>query len=106
MMVMNRMSVSGLPSSPPYPNYNGSGPSGSTGNLPITANFVNRSQKMNIRTIVITVLSAFVLLLVIISALFIFIRWKKFGRPSSAVGPGFASSINKRSGRSISHVFP
>ncbi|XP_065873979.1 receptor-like serine/threonine-protein kinase ALE2 [Euphorbia lathyris] len=92
------ISYPGIPSSPPYPNYMGSSPSGSTGGLPITANFVSKSQKMNFRTIAIIALSAFVVLLVFIGAVFILIRWKRFGRPSSAVGPGFASSINKRSG--------
>ncbi|KAF2307164.1 hypothetical protein GH714_025222 [Hevea brasiliensis] len=92
------ISYPGIPSSPPYPDYMGSGPSGSAGDLPITANFLSKSQKMNLRTIAIIALSAFVVLLVIIGAVFIFIRWRKFGRPSSAVGPTFASSINKRSG--------
>ncbi|XP_002533625.3 receptor-like serine/threonine-protein kinase ALE2 [Ricinus communis] len=92
------ISYPGIPSSPPYPDYMGSGPSGSAGNLPITANFVGKSQKMNFRTIAIIALSAFVVLLVFIGAVFIFIRWRKFGRPSSAVGPGFTSSINKRPG--------
>ncbi|XP_012085195.1 receptor-like serine/threonine-protein kinase ALE2 isoform X2 [Jatropha curcas] len=88
----------GLPSSPPYPDYMGSGPSGSSGNLPITANFVSKNQKMNLRTIAIIALSAFVVLLVFTATIFIFIRWRKFGRPSNAVGPAFTSSINKRSG--------
>ncbi|KAG8641865.1 hypothetical protein MANES_12G039400v8 [Manihot esculenta] len=88
----------GIPSSPPYPNYMGSGPSGSAGDLPISAHFVSKSQKMNLRTIAIIALSAFVVLLVFIGAVFIFIRWRNFGRPSSAVGPTFTSSINKRSG--------
>ncbi|XP_050205733.1 receptor-like serine/threonine-protein kinase ALE2 [Mercurialis annua] len=92
------ISYPGIPSSPPYPDYMGSGPSGSAGNLPITANFVGKSQKMNFRTIAIIALSAFVVLLVFFVAVFVLIRWRKIGRPSSAVGPGFASSINKRSG--------
>ncbi|XP_057985059.1 receptor-like serine/threonine-protein kinase ALE2 isoform X4 [Hevea brasiliensis] len=92
------ISYPGIPSSPPYSDYMGSGPSGSAGDLPITAHFVSKSQKMNARTIAIVALSAFVVLLVFIGAVFIFLRWRKFGRPSSAVGPTFASSINKRSG--------
>uniref|UniRef100_A0A2P2LN85 Receptor-like serine/threonine-protein kinase ALE2 n=1 Tax=Rhizophora mucronata TaxID=61149 RepID=A0A2P2LN85_RHIMU len=88
----------GLPSSPPYPSFMGSDPSGSAGDLPISANFVTKNQKMNLMTILIISLSVFVLLLVFIGAIFVFIRWRKFGRPSSAVGPTFTSSINKRSG--------
>ncbi|KAL3573246.1 hypothetical protein D5086_027150 [Populus alba] len=92
------ISYPGIPSSSPYPNYMGSGPSGSTRDLPITANFVNKNQRMNLRTIVIITLSAFVVLVVFIGAIAIVIRWRKSGRPSSAVGPAFTSSINKRSG--------
>ncbi|KAF2292666.1 hypothetical protein GH714_026541 [Hevea brasiliensis] len=92
------ISYPGIPSSPPYSDYMGSGPSGTAGDLPITAHFVSKSQKMNARTIAIVALSAFVVLLVFIGAVFIFLRWRKFGRPSSAVGPTIASSINKRSG--------
>lgn len=79
----------------------GSAPSGSAGDLPITANFVNKSQKMNVKTIAIIALSAFVVLLVFIGALSIFFKWRKVGRPSSAVGPVFTSSINKRSGEFV-----
>ncbi|KAJ0113028.1 hypothetical protein Patl1_01673 [Pistacia atlantica] len=88
----------GLPSSPPYGSYMGSGPSGSVGGLPITANFVNKSQRMNLRTICIIALSAFVVLLVFIGAIAILVKWRKARRPSNAVGPAFTSSINKRSG--------
>ncbi|XP_043805659.1 receptor-like serine/threonine-protein kinase ALE2 isoform X2 [Manihot esculenta] len=97
-LVMTLESATGIPSSPPYPDYMGNGPSGSAGNLPITANFVSKSQKMNLRTIAIIALSAFVVLLVFTGAVFICIRWRKFGRPSSAVGPTFAASIKKRTG--------
>lgn len=75
----------------------GSGPTANGGDLPITANF-HKNQKMNVRTIAIISLSAFVLLLILVGAFSIFLKWKKFGRPLSAVGPGFTSSINKRSG--------
>ncbi|KAG7011302.1 Receptor-like serine/threonine-protein kinase ALE2 [Cucurbita argyrosperma subsp. argyrosperma] len=92
------ISYPGIPSSPPYGGYMGSAPSGGAGDLPITANFVNKSQKMSIKTIGIISLSAFVVLLVFIGALSIFFKWRKVGRPSSAVGPVFTSSINKRSG--------
>ncbi|XP_010652441.1 receptor-like serine/threonine-protein kinase ALE2 isoform X2 [Vitis vinifera] len=88
----------GIPSSPPSGSYMGSGPSGSAGGLPITADFVNKSQKLNPRTIAIIALSGFVLVLVCIGAISIVLKWRKIGRPSSAVGPVFTSSINKRSG--------
>lgn len=92
------ISYPGIPSSPPYGSYVGSGPSGSAGNLPITANFVSKNQKMNLRTTVIIALSAFVLMLVLIGAFSIVLKWRRITRPSSAVGPAFTSSINKRSG--------
>ncbi|GMN50406.1 hypothetical protein TIFTF001_019566 [Ficus carica] len=88
----------GIPSSPPYGNFDGSGPTASAGNLPITANFAGKNQKMNVRTIAIISLSAFVLVLVLLGAIPIYIKWRKAGKPSSAVGPAFTSSIHKRSG--------
>ncbi|KAE8685052.1 Receptor-like serine/threonine-protein kinase ALE2 [Hibiscus syriacus] len=91
------ISYPGVPVSQPYGIF-GSGPTGSTGDLPITANFVNKNQKMNIRIIAIIVLSAFVLLLVLGGAISVLIKWRKFGRPSNAVSPAFPSSFNKRSG--------
>lgn len=93
--------ILGIPSSSPYPNYTWSGPSGSTGDLPITAHFVNKNQRMNLRTIAIITLSAFVVLVVFTGAIAIVIRWRKSGRPSIAVGPAFTSSINKRSGMTL-----
>ncbi|XP_044503300.1 receptor-like serine/threonine-protein kinase ALE2 isoform X2 [Mangifera indica] len=92
------ISYPGLPSSPPYGGYTGSGPSGNVGGLPITANFVNKNQRMSLRTICIIALSAFVVLLVFIGAISILVKWRKARGPSCAVGPAFASSINKRSG--------
>ncbi|GKU86177.1 hypothetical protein SLEP1_g735 [Rubroshorea leprosula] len=92
------ISYPGIPSSPPYGSFVGSGPSGSTGDLPVTANFVNKNQKMNLRIIAIIALSAFVLILVLIGSISVFIKWRKVGRPSNAVGPAVASSLNKRSG--------
>ncbi len=80
----------------------GTGPTASGGDLPVTANFRSKNQKMNVRTVAIISLSAFVLLLILIGAFSIFLKWKKFRRPSSAVGPAFTSSINKRSGKAIS----
>ncbi|PPD75610.1 hypothetical protein GOBAR_DD27466 [Gossypium barbadense] len=95
------ISYPGIPASPPYSNFLGRGPTGSAADLPITANFVNNNQKMNIRIIAIIVLSAFVLLLVLAGAITVLVKWRKVGRPSSAVGPAFPSLINKRSGRHI-----
>ncbi|KAK2648714.1 hypothetical protein Ddye_016203 [Dipteronia dyeriana] len=92
------ISYPGIPSPPPYGGDTGSSPSESVGGLPITANFVNNNQRMNLRTIAIIALSAFVLLLVFVGAISILIKWRKSRRPSSAVGPAFTSSINKRSG--------
>ncbi|XWS36514.1 hypothetical protein CRYUN_Cryun20dG0091200 [Craigia yunnanensis] len=92
------ISYPGIPASPPYGNFLGSGPTGSAGDLPITAIFVSKNQTMNIRIIAIIVLSAFVLLLVLAVAISVLIKWRKVGRPSNAVGPAFPSSINKRSG--------
>ncbi|GMI85729.1 Abnormal Leaf Shape 2 [Hibiscus trionum] len=92
------ISYPGVPASPPYGNFLGSGPTGSTGDLPTTANFVNKNKKMNIRVIAIIVLSAFVLLLVLAGATSVLVKWRKFGRPSNAVSPVFPSPLNKRSG--------
>ncbi|KAL2344943.1 hypothetical protein Fmac_006228 [Flemingia macrophylla] len=89
----------GMPSSPPYGSLSGSGPSQSVdGILPVSANFVSKNQKMNLRTIIIIALSSFVLLLVLVGAFSIILKWRKTRRPSSAVGPAFTSSLNKRSG--------
>ncbi|KAI4349320.1 hypothetical protein L6164_009922 [Bauhinia variegata] len=92
------ISYPGIPSSPPYGSYTGNAPSGSAGNLPITANFVNKSQRMNLRTIIIITLSASLLLFVLVGAFSIILKWRKIRRPSIAVGPAFTSSTNKRSG--------
>lgn len=92
------ISYPGIPSSPPFGSYGGSGPSGSAGDLPISANFDKKNQRMNLKTIAIIALSAFVLLLVLIGAVSIFLKWRKVGRPSSAVGPALTSPTNKRCG--------
>ncbi|KAF4378182.1 hypothetical protein F8388_009035 [Cannabis sativa] len=92
------ISYPGIPSSPPYGGFTGNGPAESVGNLPITANFGNKNQKMNVRTIAIIALSAFVLLMVLLGAISVFIKWRKVRKPSNAVGPAFTSSIHKRSG--------
>ncbi|CAN1270030.1 Receptor-like serine/threonine-protein kinase ALE2 [Linum perenne] len=88
----------GIPSSPPYPSSTANSPSVSTGDLPFTVNPVTKSKGMNFRTLLIIALSVFVFLVVLVGAILIFIKWKKFGKPSNAVGPTFPSSINKRSG--------
>ncbi|OIV92105.1 hypothetical protein TanjilG_27260 [Lupinus angustifolius] len=92
------LTYQGFPPSPPYGNYDGSDPSESPGGLPLSANFDTKNQKMNLRTIIIIALSSFVLLLVLVGACFVILKWRKVGKPSSAVGPTFTSSINKRSG--------
>ncbi|CAN0897748.1 Receptor-like serine/threonine-protein kinase ALE2 [Linum grandiflorum] len=88
----------GIPSSPPYPSNSATSPSGNGGDLPFTVNPVKKSKGMNFRTLLIIALSALVFLLVLVAAISIFIKWKKYGKPSNAVGPTFPSSINKRSG--------
>ncbi|KAM7527358.1 hypothetical protein LguiB_030768 [Lonicera macranthoides] len=89
----------GLPSSPPVGS-SASGPSGSAGNqqFPISAQFVNKNQKMSPRTIFVIAFSALVVLVVCFAAVFILIKCRKVGRPSNAVGPIFTPSITKRSG--------
>ncbi|KAK2986356.1 hypothetical protein RJ640_026620 [Escallonia rubra] len=93
----------GLPSSPPFGSFSGSGPSGSAGNqqFPITADFVHKSQKMNSRTIFIISLSAIVVFVVCVGAVSILLKYRRVGRPSNAVGPVFTPSMNKRSGQSF-----
>lgn len=98
-IVVLKLLLSGIPSSPPY--LKGNGPTGSPQNLPITAKLTRKNQKMNTRTIAIIALSAFVLLLVILGAISILIKWRKVGRPSSAVGPARESSLHKRSGKYV-----
>ncbi|KAK6940588.1 Serine-threonine/tyrosine-protein kinase, catalytic domain [Dillenia turbinata] len=87
----------GLPSSPPS---SAGSPTGSAGSqqFPLTAEFGSKKNRMNSRIIFIIVSSALVLLLVCFGAIFFLLRCKKVGRPSSAVGPAFTSSINRRSG--------
>lgn len=93
--------VSGMPSSPPHETLAGSGPNPSEsadGILPITASVIGKNEKMNPRTIIIIALSSILLLLVLVGALSIIFKWRKIQRLSSAVGPAFTSSLNKRSG--------
>lgn len=77
----------------------GSAPSASTGGLPLTATFANKSQGIGFRTIAIIVLSGFVLALVLAGAVFIVRKWNNVGKSSNAVGPALAPSINKRPGK-------
>ncbi|PSR89722.1 Receptor-like serine/threonine-protein kinase [Actinidia chinensis var. chinensis] len=92
------ISYPGLPSSPPFEGYMGHGPSGSE-QFPITADFVNKKQKMSARLIFVITLSALVLLVVCCGAISILLRWRRVGRPSDAVGPVFTPSTNKRPGK-------
>lgn len=79
----------------------GSGPTANA--LPIYANIGNKNPKIDVKTIIIISLSAFVLLSVLVAALFLCLKWNKFGRPSNAVGPAF-TSMNKRSGMVLYHL--
>ncbi|KAK7267480.1 hypothetical protein RIF29_20154 [Crotalaria pallida] len=70
---------------------------------PVTADvdIINKNPKMNpkmsLRTIIIIAISSFVLLLVLVGALFVILKWRKVRRPSSAVGRAFKLSLNRRS---------
>ncbi|TKY52788.1 Receptor serine/threonine-protein kinase ALE2 [Spatholobus suberectus] len=89
----------GIPSSLPPGTLIARGPlpSDSVGVLPITADLISDNEKMNLRTIIIIALSSVVLLLVLVGAFSIILKWRKIRRPSSAVGPAFISYLNKRS---------
>ncbi|KAF3658789.1 Receptor-like serine/threonine-protein kinase ALE2 [Capsicum annuum] len=93
----------GLPSSPPSGIDSGNGPTGSAVNqqFPITADFVNKSQKMNSRVIFLIASSALVLLVVCCGALAVLLKCRRTRRPTNAVGPVFTSSMHKRSGKGI-----
>ena len=58
---------------------------------------------MNLKTIAIISLSAFVLVLVFIGAVSIFLKWRKVRRPSNAVGPTFTPFANKRFGKFMNY---
>ncbi|XP_075508383.1 receptor-like serine/threonine-protein kinase ALE2 isoform X1 [Primulina tabacum] len=90
----------GLPSSSSSGILSGEGPTGSVGNqqYPISADFASKNQKMSPPIIFVIGLSAFVLLVVCCAVVVVLLKCKKARRPSNAVGPGFAPSINKRSG--------
>ncbi|KAE9619409.1 putative non-specific serine/threonine protein kinase [Lupinus albus] len=75
---------------------------GAAGLIPFTANVISsENQKMCPRTIIIIALSSFVLLLVLVGALSILYKWRKVRRPSSAIGPAIATSLNTRPGISL-----
>ncbi|VFQ68297.1 unnamed protein product [Cuscuta campestris] len=90
------ISYPGLSSSPPPGSFNGS--STDTQPIPVTADITNRSQKMSPRLIFLIASSALVLLVILCGAIVIMLKCRKPGRPSSAVGPVYASAINKKSG--------
>nr|KYP56034.1 Serine/threonine-protein kinase PBS1 [Cajanus cajan] len=83
----------GIPSSLP-PGTLGSGPQPNDV-LPVTVDFINKNAKMDLRTIV--ALSSIILLLVLVGAFSILLKWMKVRRPSHAIGPAFTSHLNKRS---------
>ncbi|XP_061368579.1 receptor-like serine/threonine-protein kinase ALE2, partial [Gastrolobium bilobum] len=98
----------GMPSLLPHGTLVGSGPFGgesvdgiipitpsesSEGILPITAN-ISKNEKMNLRTIIIIALSFFVLLLVLVGAFSLVLKWRRIRRPSSSA---FTLSRNKKS---------
>lgn len=95
--------VSGIPSSPPNGTSTGSAPlpSGSAADLPFSVNFNGSSKKdeMTLR-IIITIAISFILLLLgmVGGAFYIIFKWRKVGRPSSAAGLPFTSSLINRSG--------
>ncbi|KAK7345710.1 hypothetical protein VNO77_16320 [Canavalia gladiata] len=95
------IAYSGMPSSLPG-TLIGSGPQPSESvevTFPITATFISKNEKMNLRTIIIIALSSFVLLVVLVGAFFVILKWRKIRRPSTAVGHAFTSYINKRSAK-------
>ncbi|CAN7063677.1 unnamed protein product [Brassica oleracea var. botrytis] len=93
---VTHISYPGIPSSSPY--IVEGAPTESTRGLPLTANFANKSQGIDFRTIAIIVLSGFVLALVLAGAVFIVMQWNKVEMSSTAVGPALASSMKKTPG--------
>lgn len=71
-----------------------------TQQFPVTADFVDRNQKMSPRLIFLIASSALILLVIVCGAFAILLKCRRPGRPSSAVGPVFVHAINKRSGMS------
>ncbi|KAL9685987.1 hypothetical protein QQ045_023442 [Rhodiola kirilowii] len=93
-----QISYPGFPSSGSSGGDIGSGPSGSAGDLPVTADFSSKNQGLAHVTVILVSLSAFVLFLICIGAIFVVFKWRKTGAPSRAIGPMFPSSITKTSG--------
>ncbi|CAH9081075.1 unnamed protein product [Cuscuta europaea] len=94
------MSISypGLSSSPPTGSSNGPSSSSGTHQFPVTADLVDTNQKLSPRLIFLIASSALVLLVILCGAIVIMLKCRRQGRPSSAVGPAFVPSLNKRSG--------
>uniref|UniRef100_A0A7N0U929 Protein kinase domain-containing protein n=1 Tax=Kalanchoe fedtschenkoi TaxID=63787 RepID=A0A7N0U929_KALFE len=93
-----QISYPGFPSSGSSGGGIGIGPSGNAGDLPVTAEFSGKNQRLAHVTVILISLSAFVLFLICIGAIFVVLKWRKSGAPSRAVGPMFPSSITKTSG--------
>ncbi|KAI3829799.1 hypothetical protein L1987_03927 [Smallanthus sonchifolius] len=87
------------PGLPPAPNEPDNGPSGSpvTQLFPLTANFVDETQKMDRKTIFVIALSAVVLLIVCCATISVFLKYKKIRSSSDVACPDFTST-NKRCG--------
>lgn len=66
----------------------------------------DKNQKMSPRIIFVIALSAVVLLVVCCGAAAVLLNCRKAGRPSNAVGPVITTSMNKKSGMSLSFIFP
>lgn len=97
-----------MPSPTPHGTLPGRGPDpgeNTDGFLPVTADVMSKSEKMNLRTIIFIASSCILLLLVLVGALIIIFKWRKTKRPSSAVDPPFTSSVNKRSGKVLNFYF-
>ncbi|KAI4365725.1 hypothetical protein MLD38_021689 [Melastoma candidum] len=88
----------GLPKSPPSGQVVGSEPMPSVGDLPISANFSNKNSRINVKSIAIISFSAFVVLVVLVGALSFILKWRKSGKPSTALGPSLTPALHKRYG--------
>ncbi|KAL9318234.1 hypothetical protein ACSQ67_014751 [Phaseolus vulgaris] len=90
----------GIPSSRPPGYIIGSSPlpGDTVGFLPFSASFMSEHEKLTLRTILIIALCSAVLLLVLVGAFFILLKWWKIRSSSSAIGPSLTSYLNKRSG--------
>ncbi|KAI4374377.1 hypothetical protein MLD38_012381 [Melastoma candidum] len=88
----------GLPKSPPSGQVIGSEPMPSVGDLPISANFSNKNSRINVKSIAIISFSVFVVLVVLVGALSFILKWRRSGKPSTAVGPSLSPVLHKRYG--------